>query len=85
VYVDGGHSRWLTPDQLADRLRAVGVERARGFALNTSNFFSTDEEIGYGEAVSRLLNGAHYVVDTLIELPAVLDAIEARLANGERP
>lgn len=64
VYVDGGHSRWLTPDQLADRLRAVGVERARGFALNTSNFFTTDEEVAYGEAVSQLLNGAHYVVDT---------------------
>jgi endoglucanase len=64
VYVDGGHSRWLTPDQLAARLRAVGVERARGFALNTSNFFTTDEEIGYGEVVSQLLKGAHYVIDT---------------------
>ncbi len=64
VYVDGGHSRWLSPDELASRLRAVGVERARGFALNTSNFFTTDEEIGYGEVVSQLLKGAHYVIDT---------------------
>jgi len=64
VYVDGGHSRWLTPGELADRLRAVGVERARGFALNTSNFLPTDEEVAYGEAVSRLLDGAHYVIDT---------------------
>lgn len=29
--------------------------------------------------------GAHYVVDTLADLPAVLDTIETRLANGERP
>lgn len=29
--------------------------------------------------------GAHYVIDTLADLPAVLDAIEARLAAGERP
>jgi endoglucanase len=64
VYVDGGHSRWLTPGELAERLRAVGVERARGFALNTSNFLPTDEEVGYGEAVSGLLDGAHYVIDT---------------------
>jgi endoglucanase len=64
VYVDGGHSRWLTPDRLAERLRAVGVERARGFALNTSNFLTTGEEIGYGEVVSQLLQGAHYVIDT---------------------
>jgi endoglucanase len=64
VYVDAGHSRWLPPDELARRLTAVGVSHARGFALNTANFFSTDEEIAYGEAVSRLTNGAHYVVDT---------------------
>jgi endoglucanase len=64
VYVDGGHSRWLAPDELARRLSAVGVDRARGFALNVANFFSTDEEIAYGEAVSKLTNGAHYVVDT---------------------
>jgi endoglucanase len=64
VYVDGGHSRWLSPDELARRLADVGVERARGFALNTSNFFATQEEIGYGEQVSSLTGGAHYVVDT---------------------
>jgi endoglucanase len=64
VYIDGGHSRWLPPDELARRLADVGVERARGFALNAANFFSTDEEIAYGEAVSKLTNGAHYVIDT---------------------
>ena len=64
VYVDGGHSRWLAPDELARRLEEVGVDRARGFALNTANFFSTEEEIRYGEEVSNLTNGAHYVIDT---------------------
>ena len=29
--------------------------------------------------------GAHYVVDTVADLPGVLDRIEARLAAGERP
>ncbi|MEX0565022.1 phosphonoacetaldehyde hydrolase [Raoultella terrigena] len=29
--------------------------------------------------------GAHYVVDTLADLPAVISAINARLAKGERP
>jgi endoglucanase len=64
VYIDGGHSRWLPPDELAGRLDAVGIDGARGFALNTANFFSTEEEIAYGEVVSRMTNGAHYVVDT---------------------
>ena len=29
--------------------------------------------------------GAHYVLDTLVELPAVLDEIERRVQAGERP
>jgi phosphonoacetaldehyde hydrolase len=29
--------------------------------------------------------GAHYVIDTVADLPQVLDDIERRLARGERP
>jgi phosphonoacetaldehyde hydrolase len=29
--------------------------------------------------------GAHYVVDGIGDVPAILDDIEARLARGERP
>jgi endoglucanase len=64
VYIDGGHSRWLSAPELADRLKAAGVDRARGFSLNVSNFFTTAEETGYGEEVSALTGGKHYVVDT---------------------
>jgi len=64
VYVDAGHSRWVTAGEMANRLNAVGVGHARGFSLNTSNFYTTDEETGYGEAISGLTNGAHYVIDT---------------------
>ena len=64
VYVDAGHSRWTSADTMAARLNQVGVQRARGFSLNTTNYYSTDEEIGYGEAISGLTNGAHYVIDT---------------------
>jgi endoglucanase len=64
VYIDGGHSRWLSADEIANRLNQAGVDHARGFSLNTSNFYTTDEETAYGEAVSALTNGAHYVIDT---------------------
>lgn len=64
VYIDGGHSRWLSADVLAARLNQVGVDRARGFSLNTANFYTTEEEIGFGDAVSGMTNGAHYVIDT---------------------
>jgi endoglucanase len=65
VYLDGGHSRWLSAPLLAQRLKAAGVDMARGFSLNVSNFFTTAEEVVYGEAVSTLLGGnKYYVVDT---------------------
>jgi len=64
VYVDAGHSRWVSADKMAAMLNQVGVGKARGFSVNTANFFTTDEEIGYGEAISGLTNGSHYVIDT---------------------
>jgi endoglucanase len=64
VYVDAGHSRWVGADDMAARLNQVGVSEARGFSLNTANFFTTDEETGYGDAISGLTNGKHYVIDT---------------------
>ena len=30
-------------------------------------------------------SGAHYVIDSIVDLPAVIDDINARLARGERP
>ncbi|EPQ44840.1 endoglucanase A precursor [Mycobacterium pseudoshottsii JCM 15466] len=64
VYVDGGHSRWVSAEEMAARLNQVDVGHARGFSLNISNFYTTDEEIGYGEAISGMTNGSHYVIDT---------------------
>ncbi|WP_343601225.1 glycoside hydrolase family 6 protein [Mycobacterium sp.] len=64
VYIDGGHLRWHSAEDMAARLNEAGVARARGFSLNTANFFTTEDEIGYGEAISALTNGSHYVIDT---------------------
>ncbi len=50
---------------MATRLRAAGVDRARGFALNVSNFDETADERAYGDAVSVAVGGtAHFVIDT---------------------
>ena len=64
VYVDAGHSRWTAADEMANRLNRVGVAKARGFSLNTANFFTTEEEIGYGDAISGQTGGKPYVIDT---------------------
>ncbi|MEC3982633.1 glycoside hydrolase family 6 protein [Amycolatopsis sp. H20-H5] len=63
VYLDAGHSRWLGAVELARRLDLAGIRHSRGFSLNVSNYFTTAEEQSYGEQVSALLGGAHYVVD----------------------
>jgi endoglucanase len=49
---------------MAGRLNEAGVANARGFSLNTANFYTTEEQIGYGETISGMTNGAHYVIDT---------------------
>jgi endoglucanase len=64
VYVDAGHSRWTAAGEMANRLNQVGVAKARGFSLNTANFFTTEEEIGYGDAISGMTGGKPYVIDT---------------------
>ena len=71
VYLDGGHSRWNSPATAAKRLKAAGVSKARGFAVNVSNFNSTKAEVAYGKKVAaqlakRGVSSTHrrFVVDT---------------------
>jgi endoglucanase len=64
VYIDAGHSRWATAEEIAPRLKAAGIDRADGFALNVSNYQSTPDSLAYGKKVSALLGGKHFIIDT---------------------
>ncbi len=64
VYIDAGHSNWGPAAEMADLLNRAGVERARGFSTNVSNYNTTDREQYYANSISALTNGAHYVIDT---------------------
>lgn len=65
VYLDAGHSGWVQDlGALATALRAAGLDRAAGFALNVSNFRTSRESVAYGRALSARTGGAHFVVDT---------------------
>jgi endoglucanase len=64
LYIDAGHSRWVSADAMANMLNQVGIAKARGFSLNTANFFTTGEEMGYGDAISGMVGGKPYVIDT---------------------
>ncbi|MFJ8820721.1 glycoside hydrolase family 6 protein [Streptomyces sp. NPDC102467] len=65
VYVDAGNPDWI-PDagKLVEPLRRAGIGRADGFSLNVSNFQTDRASTEYGRRLSRLLGGAHFVVDT---------------------
>jgi len=64
VYLDGGNSNWVQPSVMADRLTRAGVQYARGFFTNVSNFRRVSEEQPYAEKIVALLGGTkHYVID----------------------
>ena len=65
VYLDAGNASWIEDlDALAAALEASGVAKADGFALNVSNFETTERSAAYGRKLSQRLGGAHFVIDT---------------------
>ncbi|WP_129787462.1 glycoside hydrolase family 6 protein [Promicromonospora panici] len=64
VYIDAGHSGWLSASEAARRLQLIGFTDAVGFALNTSNYQTTADTQAYAEQVSSQVGGHPYVIDT---------------------
>ena len=64
VYIDAGNPNWIPANVMSQRLLEAGVGQADGFALNVSNFYRNAENIAYGEKLSRLIGGKHFIIDT---------------------
>ncbi|MBB6627921.1 glycoside hydrolase family 6 protein [Nocardioides sp. KIGAM211] len=71
VYIDGGASDWPAnhPELAADILERAGVASARGFALNSTHYATTEDNVVFGAAVAaeleaRGLGTKHFVVNT---------------------
>ena len=64
VYLDGGAADAIPARHEAALLRASGVAQAQGFFLNSTHFDWTSKEIHYGQQISRMLGGAHFVINT---------------------
>ena len=64
VYLDAGNSSWIPAATIAQNLSIAGVAGADGFALNVSNFGTTEANRSYGTEVSRLIGNKHFVIDT---------------------
>jgi endoglucanase len=64
VYLDAGNPAWHSAADMATRLSRANVGMADGFSLNISNFFNTSDNVGYGQSISALTAGKHFIVDT---------------------
>ncbi|GGR92970.1 glucanase [Streptomyces aureoverticillatus] len=66
VYLDAGNASWIPRERrLVEPLRLAGIEQADGFALNVSNYRTTEESAEYGHRLARALGGGtHFVIDT---------------------
>ncbi len=64
IYLDAGHSEWLSPEQFASLLFRAGVKKADGFATNISNYESLEKELIQNMKISNILGGTHFLIDT---------------------
>ncbi len=64
VYMDAGAADGLSSQRTAWLLNQAGVSHIQGFFLNSTHDDWTSNEIRYGEAISRMTGGKHFVVST---------------------
>ncbi|MFF3176154.1 glycoside hydrolase family 6 protein [Streptomyces sp. NPDC057900] len=64
VYLDAGNAGWHTPDALFQPLRQAGIDAADGFAVNVSNFQTTEVSKDFGKRLSAKVGGKPFVIDT---------------------
>jgi len=64
IYLDAGAADALPAARAARLLERAGVGRIQGFFLDATHFDWTSKEIQYGEQISKLTGGKHFIVST---------------------
>ena len=64
IYLDAGAADAIAAPRMAGLLRRAGVAKIQGFFLNSTHFDWTSKEILYGEQISRMVGGKHFVINT---------------------
>jgi endoglucanase len=64
VYLDAGAGDAQPITLEAQLLRASDVADAQGFFVNATHYDWTNDELAYGEDLSELLGGAHFIINT---------------------
>lgn len=66
VYIDAGHSNWLSATTTAERLISAGVTNARGFSLNVSNYRATSELTTHGKKITAELKKSKNITRSFV-------------------
>jgi endoglucanase len=64
VYLDAGAADAVPATRMAHLLEQAGISEIQGFFLNSTHFDWTSKEIKYGEEISKLTGGKHFVINT---------------------
>jgi len=64
VYLDGGAADAIPARRQAQLLAGAGVAQAQGFFLNSTHFDWMTSTLHYGQQISKLLGGAHFIVNS---------------------
>lgn len=64
VYVEGGYADGNSPGFTASVLRAVDINKIRGFFTNDTHEDWTINEVHWAQRVSELVGGTHFIVNT---------------------
>ena len=64
VYVDIGHSNWLSPEHASELISSVSNAGIRGFSVNVSNYRTTEESMEWALKVCEYNENWHFVIDT---------------------
>jgi endoglucanase len=64
VYIDVGHSNWLSPEQASELISSVSNSNIRGFSVNVSNYRSTEESMEWALKICEYNEDWHFVIDT---------------------
>lgn len=65
VYIEATASDWRPAREVARYLRFVGVRKVRGFMLNATHQDYTRNNVRYGQRLSRMIGGKHFVINTV--------------------
>ena len=69
TYLDAGNPGWVAASTMAGYLNAAGLAQAHGFSLNVSNFYTTAQNVAYGQQINAALSAKYgytrpFVIDT---------------------